>query len=79
MLAVAPARGDHVGGLSHVPAEGTNVLFCEDRLQGASTWQPGIVSHREEACPEQVTRFVVDGSALGGVAGVAENVAGGLR
>jgi len=79
LLAVAPARGYHVGGLSHVPAEGANVLFGEDRLQGAPTGQPGIVFEREKARPEQVTRFVVGRSSLGGVAGVAENVAGGLR
>jgi hypothetical protein len=49
VLAVAPAGGDHVGGLSYLPAEGANVVFGEDGLQGAPTGQPGIVFEREEA------------------------------
>ena len=78
LLAVAPAGGDHVGGLSHVPAEGANVLFGEDRLQGAPTGQPGIVFEREKARTEQGAHLVVGGRPLGGAAGPAENVAGRL-
>ena len=77
-MAVAPAGGDHVGGLSHVPAEGAHVLFGEDRLQGAPTGQPGIVLEREKARPEQGAHLVVGGRPLGGAAGPAENVAGRL-
>ncbi len=53
VLAVAPAGGDHVGGLSYRPAEGANVVFGEDGLQGAPTGQPWIVFEREEARTEQ--------------------------
>jgi hypothetical protein len=49
LLAVSPARADHVGGLSYLPAEGANIVFGEDGLQGAPTGQPWFVFEREEA------------------------------
>ncbi len=78
LLAVAPARGDHVGGLSHVPAEGANVLFGEDRLQRTPTGQPGIMFEREKACTEQVTHLVVGGLRSAELPVPTKNVAGRL-